>query len=187
MQLRIVIHSPLHHGCQREVPAHVRIISPAAAQVFRQMNFSSIPVQLFSELEAEMHDVEGPLEMFHLEDTPLQWSAASLAASRAASHEASTHNSSAPSEAASHAAYDGWSGHPLGLRSGEAPAQHASSTRGIDVVSEGFQHRMHDSSANRRNSIDSNSSYGDMPTAIAEQVCPLSCAPFGICLLSILF
>ena len=34
-----------------------------------------------------MHDVEGPQEMFHLEDTPLQWGAAS----HAASHEAVTH------------------------------------------------------------------------------------------------
>lgn len=126
-------------------------------------------VQLFSELEAEMHDVEGPQEMFHLEGAPLQWNIASLAAS----HEAATHNSSAPSEAASHAAYDGWSGHPLGLNYGEAAAQHASSSRGIDVLTEGFQHRMHVSSANRRNSTDSNSSFGDMPTAIAEQVCPL--------------
>ncbi len=114
-----------------------------------------------------MHDVEGPQEMFHLEDAPLQWGAAS----HAASHEAVTHNnSSAPSEAQSHAAYDGWSGNPLGLSYGENAAQHAGSSRGVDMLSEGFQHRMQLASNNRRNSTDSNSSYGDMPTAIAEQV-----------------
>ena len=124
-----------------------------------------------------MHDFEGPQEMFHLEEGPLQWSAASNPASHAASHEAVTHKSSAPSEAHSHAAYDGWSGHPLVLGYGETAAQHASSSRGFDTLAEGFQHRMHVSD-NRRNSTDSNSSYGDMPTAIAEQVCPLFALQF---------
>ena len=120
-----------------------------------------------------MLDVEGPQHMFHLEEASLQWSAAS----HAAQHEAVTHNSSAPSEAPSHAAYDAWSGNPLGLSHGGSAAQHASSrSRGIDILSEEFQHRVHVSS-NRRNSTDSNSSYGDMPTAIAEQVQQPSCTP----------
>ena len=126
-------------------------------------------VQLFGELEGEMHELEGPQEMFHLEEAPLQWSPASHPVSHAASHEAATHKSGAPSEAHSHAAYDGWSGHPLGLSYGEAAAQHASSSRGVDTLAEGFQHRRQVSNT-RRNSTDSNSSYGDMPTAIAEQV-----------------
>ena len=113
---------------------------------------------------------EGPQEMFHLEEAPQPWSAASRPASHPASHEAGTHKSSAPSEAPSQAAYDPWSTNPAGLSASERTAQHNGSSAGIDMLSEGFQHRTQVSDA-RRNSTDSNSSYGDMPTALAEQVC----------------
>jgi len=126
-----------------------------------------LDVQLFGELESEMmFDIEGPQEMFHLEEGPMQWSAAA-----STSHESVTYNSTSHADAPGHTAYDGWSGNPLGISHDQSAAQHGSS-RGIETLADGMQRQMHLSS-NRRNSTDSNSSFGDMPRDVAEQVCLL--------------
>jgi len=130
-----------------------------------------LDMQLFGELESEMMcDIEGPQEMFHLEEGPMQWSAAA-----STSHESVTYNSTSHADAPGHAAYDGWSGNPLGISHDQSAAQHGSS-RGIEILADGMQRQMHLSS-NRRNSTDSNSSFGDMPRDVAEQVCFLCFTP----------
>lgn len=102
-----------------------------------------------------MVDAEGPPEMFAMEEASADYYTA-VSSSLYESRVHTTRNSSA---APSHAALDSWSVDLAAVSHIESAAQQAASSRGV-----------RDLPSNQRNSTDSNSSFGDMPTAMAEQV-----------------
>ena len=117
-----------------------------------------------------MIDVEDSQDIFELDESSSpDW----------ATPPPSTQAAPAHSSSSSHAAYDGRSQHTAGMNGishVESAAQHASSSgRGVEALEESMRAGMQ-LSGGRRNSTDSNSSYGDMPTAMAEQVRMLSCS-----------
>ena len=115
-----------------------------------------------------MIDVEDSEDIFELDES----SSPDWATPPPSTQEAPAHNSSS-----SHAAYDGRFQHTAGMNGishGQSAAQHASSSgRGVEALEESMRAGMQ-LSGGRRNSTDSNSSYGDVPTAMAEQVRMLS-------------
>ena len=121
-------------------------------------------LQLFSGLEAEVIDVEDSEDIFELDES----SSPDWATPPPSTYEAPAHKSSS-----TYAACDGRFQRTAGMNGishVEGAAQHASSSgRGIEALEESMRAGMQ-LSGGRRNSTDSNSSYGDMPTAMAEQV-----------------
>ena len=122
-------------------------------------------VQLFTELEKEALDEIEPEEMFSMDAASGDTSAATSPSSEQP-HAASSSASAAPQ----YSGYAGWAPAAVASFGGEGAAQHASSAGGAaGMPAEGLRPGMQLPSS-RRNSTDSNSSYGDMPTAMAEQV-----------------
>ena len=133
-------------------------------------------VQLFTELEKEALDEIEPEEMFSM-DTASGDQSPATSTSFEQTHAASS-NASAPSQ---YPVYTAWTPAAAASFGQESAAQHASSAGvAVSTPAEGWRRGVQLSS-NRRNSTDSNSSYGDMPTAMAEQVGPPIQAPLISC------
>lgn len=155
---------------------HLRTSISPFSDPLQLYKFLHLMVQLFTELEKEALDEIEPEEMFSM-DTASGDRSAATSVTFEQTHPASSSTSAAPQ----HPAYAGWGSAGVASFGEESAAQHASSAGGAagmppEVLRQGMQ-----LPSSRRNSTDSNSSYGDMPTAMAEQVGVLDLSSLGLC------